>query len=45
MPKGSDIGSEGLMVISNSVLDFDIFCDFSQGDWVAIYHFDYFWVF
>jgi hypothetical protein len=32
MPEGSKVGSEGLMVINNSILDFNIFCDVTQGD-------------
>jgi hypothetical protein len=33
------------MVISNGILNLNIFHDITQGDWAAINYFDYFWVF
>jgi hypothetical protein len=42
--EGSQVGSEGFMVVSNLTLDFNIFCDITQRDWMASNYFDCFWV-
>jgi hypothetical protein len=45
MSERSEVGSEGLTVVSNGVLNFYIFCDIARGNWVTINYFDCFWVF
>jgi hypothetical protein len=45
MSEGSEVGSKGLMVVSNGALNFNIFYDVTRGDWVTINHFNCFWIF
>jgi hypothetical protein len=40
-----EVGSKGFIVVSNGTLNFNIFCDITRGDWVAINYFNNFWVF
>jgi hypothetical protein len=45
MSEESKVGSEALIVVSNSILKLNIFSNIARGDWVIINYFDCFSVF